>query len=465
VASEEVLTKVKDNSIVDLKTALIWLAANAADDTDYVVLIGEDSELTDAYRYDSKEGSSGVTITLRGIDQERKIYGDAILSGSTVPVFNIKPGTTLALGDKVTFDGNSESRDTNHPPVVRLQGGSFEMLPGSKITNVYGSTVISINPTTAEGARIILRGGTITDNIVSASLVAGASNGTAHPLRVEMYDDAVITKNRMQNTFTNNISATNKHPYIFGHIAAVSLPSGGTFIMRGGEISYNSPRGVYIGEYTPVTNTPGREGVFEMKGGTISHNGNDAIQFKDSTAYSLAAGVYMATVAGSFSMTGGAISDNGSEHTTLPYSGIYLTSRRLTPSGNTNNNVLDGTVAIKNNKVSIVGVSADEPVTIYLGNNFIADSIEVVLTIGNATYTNLVNYWNGKRLLASLPEDGLTIDSAVVSKFVLSGHYYLSSSNVNKQCEQISGYTSRISTTAEEGISGAGYVVVTKNDD
>jgi hypothetical protein len=448
---QEVLNEVKDSSITDLKTALIWLAANAADDTDYVVLIGEDSELSDDYRYTSKEGSSDVKITLRGMDEERKIYWDPDGSGTSTGVFNINSGTTLALGDKVTFDGNSESRSSIHPQVVRLSRGSFfEMLPGAKITNVDGTSVISGDSTV--GIRtIILRGGVITNNKTINSVINGSN------IRLEMFNGAAITENTIYIPGVPN--SLGIAPYILGSRAAVNFSNNVTFIMHGGEISYNSVRGV---AFSPdVDNSPN---VFDMRGGAIHHNGNDAIPMTNPSGphYAMAAGVGFFDNYGSFTMTGGEISNNGSEHSTLPYSGIYL-GGCLPTDGIPHHNVLNGSVTIKNNKVSVLAHDIYVS-TLYLGNNFYSsDPIEVVLTMIVNTASTLPTYWNGKQLLASLPQNGLTIDAAAVAKFDLAGQYYMlySVSNSAIGCQQLTGYTSQIADGI--GNESAGSIVVTKD--
>jgi hypothetical protein len=459
---QEVLTKVKDGNITDLKTALIWLETNAADDTDYVVLIGEDSELSDAYQYTSKTGSSDVTITLRGMDAERKIYWDpnANGGGSSKGVFNIVPGTTLALGDKVTFDGNSAGRGLRHANVAVLTGGSFEMLPGSKITGLEEAVPIVSGAATGHPlSTIILRGGTITNNTVIGGVVSSSQNVKT---RLEMYDGAVITQNTIRIPGTPNAAGIAQ--YVLGPIGAVSLTSwGGTFIMHGGEISYNSVRGVAIAVDTNGGGTSG-SAVFDMRGGTIHHNGNDVIPMVNPSGenYALAAGVFFSDLGGSFTMTGGEISDNGSANSTLPYSGIYLNCR--TPTGTTQyNTVLNGTIAIKNNNVTAFA-NFNSQGKFYLGGNFVtADPIELVLITPLVNPDNLATYWNGKQLLASLPQDGLTIDTAAVSKFSLAGNYYMHywiGVSSPGGCQELTNYTSAISDGTEEG-PGAGYVVVT----
>jgi hypothetical protein len=464
----EVLTKVGDSSITDLKTALMWLATNAEDETGYVVLIGEDSELSDDYRYTSKEGSSGVKVTLRGMDAERKIYWDPNATtnsyGVTDGVFIINPGTTLALGENVTFDGNSDQRTLTHANVASLKGGSFEMLQGSKITNVDSYSVIhSVNANGHPLSTIMLRGGAITNNMTYNSVISSAQNANT---KLEMHDGAAITENTIYIPGTGS-SASTRAPYILGSSAAVSLAFGGTFIMHGGEISYNSVRGVFIGYLNNINQEKLFGAVFDMRGGAIHHNGNDAIPMTATSSesyYAMAAGVIIIDASGKFIMTGGEISDNGSANSTLPYSGIYLNCR--TPTSDISNNiVLNGSVAIKNNKVSIVGISS-AVATFYLGENFTtANPIEVVVTIANNTAGNVQNYWNGKRLLASLPQNGLTIDAVAVGKFSVAGNYYMGSPTAivtTVNCQELTGYTSVIDDGTGGG-PGAGYIVVTAN--
>ncbi|MDR0730847.1 MAG: hypothetical protein LBF63_04205, partial [Treponema sp.] len=166
-------------------------------------------------------------------------------------------------------------------------------------------------------------------------------------------------------------------------------------------------------------------------------------------------------------MTGGEISDNGSELSALPYSGIYVNCS--TPSEAIPHNVvLDGTVAIKNNNVSLLSYDDYWEGKLYLGENFnTADPIQVVLTVIENNGAHLAASWNGLQLLAPLPQHGLAIDATAVGKFVLADNYYLfppqSQSGATFSCQQIAGYTSRISTAAEGGIPGAGYVVVTED--
>jgi hypothetical protein len=272
-----------------------------------------------------------------------------------------------------------------------------------------------------------------------------------------MYDGAAITQNELYLPGTP--SAAIRGEAILGTRAAVSLPHGGTFIMHGGEISYNTVRGVGI-----YDSSSSGKSVFDMRGGSIHHNGNDAIPIPSTPSpqyYSLAAGVYFRDGTGSFTMTGGEISNNGSASSTLPNSGIFLVC--YAPSEAIPYNVvLDRTVAIENNKFSVVSSPAGAS-KFYLGKDFTtAHPIEVVVTILNNTASNLVSYWNEKQLLASLPQDGLPIDATVVGKFSLAGNYYTTSNtNTGAFCQQLNGYTSQITDGTEQDGPGAGYVVVT----
>jgi hypothetical protein len=163
-------------------------------------------------------------------------------------------------------------------------------------------------------------------------------------------------------------------------------------------------------------------------------------------------------------MTGGEISDNGSEHAALPYSGIYLNCS-IPSEAIPHNVVLAGAVAINNNNFSLVSYVDYWEAKLYLGENFYTDDpIEIVLTVYENTGAHLIDSWNNLPLLVSLPQDGLTIDAAAVENFTLADNYHVlpaQSSTAPIACQQIAGYTSRITDGTEQDGPGAGYVVVT----
>jgi hypothetical protein len=383
----ETLTPVEGTTATGLQAMLTYLAASAANNTKYVVLVNDDSEMTSLFS--SKSGSTGVRITLRGIGTERRIYTHISSSGSYC--FTINSGTTLALGTNITLSG-----DINNVGWIRpYSGGALEMLAGSKIANT----------TTTHAALISLDG-------VGSSFT--------------MNNGAAITNNNLY--FSESSGTTQAIKMVRENVAAVSV-NNGTFTMNGGEISGTNYRGVYIFTLNSL-NPPS---LFTMKNGVITNNGKSGITFtgntnsatgfvKDQVYYPWGAGVYIGysnSNTAKMVMEGGVISDNGNG---TPGSGIYVdTDGDPTALSSL---VLDGAVAVTNNTVACSTFTSDaaDGSCIHLGENFSSDApIAVDLCIlDNST----VSLWKNRQLLYPKLSSGVTIGASHTALFSLAGYYY-----------------------------------------
>jgi hypothetical protein len=358
------LDKIDDSPILDLNDAFDWLAANAVDNTDYVILLDEDDGLT---HYGSKAGSIGVTVTLRGLYEERTVtYKAGTFSGGySNGLIEISAGTAFVLGENITLDGEETelytSTNGGGSLVCVNRGGRFVMKPGSKITR---SVAVSSGAVSLKGYNdsnavyFTMEGGSISDNKCGA--VKAASTSTT-PIMV--MEDGEICNNGSY----------------YAH-AGVYLTSYYDFTMRGGRISGNKGRGVDLQS----------RGTFRMEGGEISDNGkptksgpyelNTGISSTDESYVVTGAGVYLLanldTAKGNFIMTGGKIVDNGTPDALG--SGIFQEDYCVV--------TLDGPIDMSGNSINVSSRSNSVRSPIVVGANFenlAGDPITVDMT---ATY-------------------------------------------------------------------------------
>jgi hypothetical protein len=319
------------DEIADLNDAFDWLAANAENNTDYVILMNRDDGLT---HYESDPNSEGVTITLRGLSAERTVtYKAGAGEGNGLITVNL--GTTFILDEYITLDGEETplyNEDTNNRGgsalVYVYDGGKFRMKPGSKITNcasidkgaVYLVGVYEKKRT----AEFVMEDGLISGN-------KGAAVRTNN-----WYVSFTMEDGEISDNFNSDLLS-----FVGPNTGAVI--TGGTYVyftMRGGKISNNRSRGV-----SALGNG------FNMEGGEISYNGQPTFggPFAFDTTYTMnnpnssyvipGAGIYSS---GTFTITGGSIINNGAADALS--SGIFFPSGRVT---------LNGPVVISGNSIDV----------------------------------------------------------------------------------------------------------------
>jgi hypothetical protein len=319
------------DEIADLNDAFGWLAANAENYTDYVILVNRDDGLT---HYESDPNSEGVTITLRGLSEERTVtYKAGAGEGNGLITVNL--GTTFILDEYITLDGeetplyNEGSNNRGGSALVYVyDGGKFRMKPGSKITNcasidkgaVYLQGVYEKKRT----AEFVMEDGSISGN-------KGAAVRTNN-----WYVSFTMEGGEISDNFNSDLLS-------FVDASTGAVITGGSYVyftMRGGKISNNRSRGV-------LSSTGGN---FSMEGGEISYNGQPTFEgpFAFDTTYTMnnpnssyvipGAGIY---VLNTFGMTGGSIINNGA--TDASGSGIFVKGRVT----------LNGPVVISGNSIDV----------------------------------------------------------------------------------------------------------------
>jgi hypothetical protein len=348
------LDRVSD-TIMDLNDAFNWLAGNAVDNTDYVILLDSDDGVT---RYVSKTGSVGVTITLRSLFGERIVaYKDGTVSGTPNGLFHINGGTTFVLGENITLDGKETPLYTvgGTPMVYMYQDGKFVMMPCSKITRVSSTTgVVNLSGgTTTFPVYFTMKGGSISNNNANVVISTGIVSTIASVIVIE---DGEICNNNGSGVFVSR-----------GRV---------NITMQGGRISDNNARGIYL----DTTNS-----TFRMEGGEISGNGKRDLADRGSKRYMdyliLGAGVWLNNSA-SFTMTGGKILDNGTPE--FFGSGIY-NNYSASGAGIT----LDGPVEISGNSINVIASSETSRLPITVGTNFVNQDEEPI-TIDMTTPINTI---------------------------------------------------------------------------
>jgi hypothetical protein len=278
--------------VQNLQTALEWIDSHGESDTHYVIRLASDEAIHRSLI--SCAGRDNITISLRGMGRERRVYaeltnetynagdsnsGDGLLNiNKTASVTN---HITLELGKNVIFDGENAPFPRGARDMISIGANSRLVLhEGAKITgfnctgyvvhaytnaeiimeggeisgNLVSSSVIYLS-----GAKLIMRGGGISGNTTAAELSGSGSGGSvfavtlAESARMEMHDPAKIT---------NNLN-----------LSGVMVR--GAFVMEGGKISGNAVDRIYYPAYrivrTGVYVVP--YGRFTMRGGEISGNG------------------------------------------------------------------------------------------------------------------------------------------------------------------------------------------------
>jgi hypothetical protein len=406
-----------------LQAALDWLKDNAADNTKYVVQLNEDNEISAAWA--SKTGSTGVKITLRGLDEERDIYWEVVKNGALEQdnLFTINGGTTLVLGENIavgpgsiypSYEGDSPSSVPQTRDVFRVAAnGAFEMLPDSKITGVKEYRLVNVQ---GAGA-FTMRGGSIQDNQFSSHYSMSLVNMDNENPKFEMFAGAEIKNNThpwaqsgISGAVTNNSSLQNIvfSSSVYSIISAVRITNG-QFVMHGGSITNNDTRGLFLG-YSEGTGTTVE---FTMEGGEISGNGTGVFTCDSGSYYVWGAGIH---AVGSFkiTLTSGSIRDNG--HANSIGGGMLLSNSNATMPVPM---LLNGSVSFANNAILVQATGSFNNPVIYLGSSFgnpdgspIALEAGYINTSTSHTASSVSTFLNGKEILLAPAENGADLAAA-----------------------------------------------------
>ena len=290
---------------------------------------------------DEIDVNSGETLTVKGMGE------NASIKNTSGRVFNIASGGSLTLEENITLTGTN---DTGNGGAVYVNGGTFTMESGSKITRssaqngggVYvnggefemtGTAVIQGNEATggsshACGGGVYVNGGDFTMNgsaVIQGNKATSTSshacgggvyvNGTG---KFDMGDTATIQGNNASTTGTGS-AAGGGGVYV----------NGGTFTLTGtAKIQGNTTTST-----DPVSTPSGGGGVFVIAGGTFTMSGG-TIGGTDANEADLGGGVYVGVNTdtrekGSFTIGGGTITGNTA---TQNGGGVYVAGGTFTMS-------------------------------------------------------------------------------------------------------------------------------------
>jgi hypothetical protein len=207
-----------------LATALAYLKTHEEPNTNYTIVLGEDTTVSTAIDL------TASSIILEGLGTERTIRRD-----NAGYIFNVGNGRTLTLGNNITLKGRTRGVDgadsDNTDSVVLVNGGKLVMLDGSKITGNTATTSINM----LKGAGVTL------GSIVNGEVYTGA---------FEMRGGEISG-----NTITTKRTGA----------GAVCVVANSTFVMSGGLIRGNTANS--IGAHAGGVVSDG--GIFEKTGGVI----------------------------------------------------------------------------------------------------------------------------------------------------------------------------------------------------
>ncbi|GHV28359.1 hypothetical protein AGMMS4952_11790 [Spirochaetia bacterium] len=305
-----------------LALALAWLQTNAADNTNYTILIGADESLppwtlggSPTGSTTAADGKTGIGITLKGKDSIREIQLSE--PGS---LFTVDSGVTLSLDHNISLKGISNN---NVSLVWVNSGGTLELKDGAKIS---GNTAnYSLGGGVYVEGTFTMEGGEISGNTADASY-SGPSARSFSPGGGVYVGSGTFTMEGGEisgNTAAAYSSGSSAYSYSYGGGVYVYE---GTFTMEGGEISGNTASsssrssaysysyggGVYV-----------YEGTFTMEGGEISGNTASSSSSSSYGSSSYGGGVY---AGGTFTMEGGEISGNIASSSYSSYGGGVLVS-------------------------------------------------------------------------------------------------------------------------------------------
>jgi hypothetical protein len=377
-----------------LADSLVWLQSNAASDTDYTIILGNDESLdpwtlegTSAGTKVAADNKTGVSVTLKGKGTERTI-------GLTQPgsLLTVSTGITLILDNHITLKGrlpntaallqvisgdklvikdgariidNVNNSGSGGGVYVSGTDSVFEMLGGEISGNISsgsgggvyfvgstlsmsGSAVISGNTSSSSGGGVYFTGSTlsmsgsavISRNFSSSSgggVYAGGSNAS-----FTMNDNAAISDNTSSASFSSS-SSSGGGVYF----------AGSTFIMSGSAVisgnTSSSSSSYYSYSYSDFGG-----GVY-ITGNNASFTMNDNTKISDNTSSSSSSsggGVYFA--GSTFSMSGSAVISGNTSSAASSSGGVYFAGNTFSMSGSA---VISGNTAsvVASTSASAVG--------------------------------------------------------------------------------------------------------------
>ncbi|GHU69177.1 hypothetical protein FACS189450_01530 [Spirochaetia bacterium] len=348
-----------------LDRAMAWLKTNAASDTNYTILIGTDGNLppwtlggTSPEWEVAANGKTGVKITLKGKDAERRVQ----ING-TGSLFTIKSGVTLVLDENITLVG----RSTNNVALVVVENsGRFEMRENAKITGntgggvkvvsrratftMYDSASVSGNTTSHVGGGVYINGDgwsnatfTMYGNASVSGNTSFSGGGGVYVTQnatFTMNDSASVSGNTIntshvslgggvyvQNaTFTMNGNASVSGNTATTTATASSQTQGGGVFVADGTFTMNDSATVSGNTASPSSSSSSSDSwQFSGGGGVYVQNAtftmNDSATVSGNTASPSGGGVYVYD--GIFTMKGGTVygSDGGANANKLEGSG------------------------------------------------------------------------------------------------------------------------------------------------
>jgi hypothetical protein len=400
-------TVVNNATYDDFSDAMTWINDEAAANSQYVVLLGDDQEIAP---YWSPADKPNIEITLRGYNTERTISWDGTsksnTSGGNQGLFTLDNGTTLILDNNLTLNGKNTTLHigTNTQvtacSMIYMKSAHLKMKTGSKITGVKGSGVAAAPvltstdyPETISGS-ISIEGGEISGSTGNSYDIHIQATGAAPAGYTFTMSDGALRGSSVIRAgvyLANNVRGTMSGGEISGYTDAtngcgVQINGVSTvFTMSEGTIKENT-KGLSFDAVNPTFIT--------ISGGTISNNGT-GISFKNQ---------------GCITMTGGTTITNNT------IAGIYAPIVNI---------VLDGPVEISNNPINFLVTTTYA--YIYLGSNFSTENPITVNLVGSNN-ANFNSYWGsaggGVLLKGGTPDapSGITEDQR--SKITLGKAYY-----------------------------------------
>jgi hypothetical protein len=290
----------------NLDTKMGWLQKHAASDTNYIIEISADENITDGdFSYGDK---TNIGITIIGIDKECTIsflWNDKYTVGS---------GVTLTLDNNITLKSG----------VIVKQTGTLIMNTGSKITgnaNDYSSGGVYLY----SGGIFTMNNGEISDHHLYGVYVGQSATFTMNNGRIAdnnacgvyLYSGGIFTM--YNGVISDNSAATGNNYSSSGSGGGVYVDGvGASFTMNNGKISGNEA--FFRGGGVCVMS-----GIFTMNGGEISGNTSGYSYDDEDDPFDLGygGGVY---VEGTFLISGGTIygSDGGVNSNTADNEGAAL---------------------------------------------------------------------------------------------------------------------------------------------
>jgi hypothetical protein len=393
-------------NVDSLQKALIWLDANAAKDTHYLIEL-ETSQKLHRTTLTSNADVGMITISIVGKDAEQTISydGSAVVYGPatstallTITGSAASKSVTLKIGNHVTFDGLDTPFSGFNKMLEVGSYGKLVMEEGAKITrfraaNANTGLPIGTSATPHEGAVVAvtgsgsftMEGGKISGNTFSRGAVHLSASSTF--------------------TMRGGEIRENTTEYAGGFICAVNITKGTMEMYNPAKITQNHRMsGVRVFN----EDTSGNSSTFNMYGGEISCNADTTEAEYTATGF-VRTGVLVestgSNAASAFSMAGGKIAFNGREG---PGSAIMTTKSSLGSVVVT----LKGSVEIQGNLGFYTYMSAAPVFNIEPAFENTAGTTKIALA--QASYSYSMYNWRNRQLLT--PSNGLfTIDTTKFS--------------------------------------------------